>query len=110
MTPKAFSLEEINQFIKGIIVGSTSQKIFSPQQLESATENEISFIGNKEYERLWAKSNASVAIVNEDITIEPGENRAFIKVKMQIWHFVNYLNFFAKNSNISSKDTSNGSN
>lgn len=81
MTPKAFSLEEINQFIKGIIVGSTSQKIFSPQQLESATENEISFIGNKKYERLWAKSNASVAIVNEDITIEPGENRAFIKVK-----------------------------
>ncbi|HBS12658.1 MAG TPA: UDP-3-O-(3-hydroxymyristoyl)glucosamine N-acyltransferase, partial [Flavobacteriaceae bacterium] len=30
---------------------------------------------------LWERSKASVAIVNENLTIEPGENRALIKVK-----------------------------
>ena len=81
MASKSFSLEEINHIIKGTIVGYTSHKIYAPQQLEEATENEISFIGNKKYERLWKNSQACVAIVNEDIAIEPGENRAFIKVK-----------------------------
>lgn len=81
MSTKSFSLEEINQIINGTIVGTTTQQILAPQQLESATVNEISFIGNKKYEKLWNDSKASVAIVNEDIGIEPGENRAFIKVK-----------------------------
>jgi UDP-3-O-[3-hydroxymyristoyl] glucosamine N-acyltransferase len=35
----------------------------------------------KKYEKLWSTSKACVAVVNEDISIEPGENRAFIKVK-----------------------------
>ena len=46
-----------------------------------ANISEISFIGNKKYEKLWSSSKASTAVVNEDISIEPGENRAFIKVK-----------------------------
>ncbi|SHG14514.1 UDP-3-O-[3-hydroxymyristoyl] glucosamine N-acyltransferase [Flavobacterium segetis] len=78
---KSLSLNEINDVLKGIIVGNTTQNIIAPEQLEAASESEISFIGNKKYEKLWATSKASVAIVNEDISIEPGENRAFIKVK-----------------------------
>ena len=78
---KSFSIEEINQILNGEIVGNTTQKITAPEQLEVATNKEISFIGNKKYEKFWASSNAAVAIVNLDISIEPGENRAFIKVK-----------------------------
>jgi UDP-3-O-[3-hydroxymyristoyl] glucosamine N-acyltransferase len=96
MTVKSFSLEEINQIIKGTIVGATSQEILAPQQLESATSNEISFIGNKKYERLWNNSNACVAIVNEDISIEPGDNRAFIKVKNADLALCQVLELFAE--------------
>jgi UDP-3-O-[3-hydroxymyristoyl] glucosamine N-acyltransferase len=78
---KSYSIQEINEILKGDIVGDTSNQITAPEQLEYATETEISFIGNKKYEKLWAASTASVAIVNADISIEPGENRAFIKVK-----------------------------
>jgi UDP-3-O-[3-hydroxymyristoyl] glucosamine N-acyltransferase len=46
-----------------------------------ASASEISFIGNKKYEKFWKTSKACAAVVNEDISIEPGENRAFIKVK-----------------------------
>jgi UDP-3-O-[3-hydroxymyristoyl] glucosamine N-acyltransferase len=76
-----YTLEQINEVLNGEIVGATSQLITAPEQLERASTSEISFIGHKKYEKLWATSKACVAVVNEDIAIEPGENRAFIKVK-----------------------------
>ena len=78
---KSYSIQEINEILKGIIVGNTSHNITAPEQLEVAKTTEISFIGNKKYEKYWEASKACAAIVNEDISIEPGENRAFIKVK-----------------------------
>ena len=78
---KTYSIEQINKVLNGEIIGTTIQIITAPEQLERASTSEISFIGHKKYEKLWATSNARVAVVNEDISIEPGENRAFIKVK-----------------------------
>lgn len=78
---KSYSVQEINEVLKGEIVGNTSHLVTAPEQLEAAAETEISFIGNKKYEKIWATSKACVAVVNEDISIEPGENKAFIKVK-----------------------------
>jgi UDP-3-O-[3-hydroxymyristoyl] glucosamine N-acyltransferase len=78
---KSYSIQEINAILKGIIIGNTNQSITAPEQLEMANSNEISFIGNKKYEKLWKTSKACAAIVNEDISIDPGENRAFIKVQ-----------------------------
>jgi UDP-3-O-[3-hydroxymyristoyl] glucosamine N-acyltransferase len=78
---KSFTLSEINGILNGVIVGHTQSDITAPEQLETAACNEISFIGNKKYEKCWADSKACAAVVNDDISIEPGENRAFIKVK-----------------------------
>lgn len=78
---KSYSIQEINEVLKGAIVGNTSIKITAPEQLELANSSEISFIGNKKYEKYWETSRACAAIVNEDISIAPGENKAFIKVK-----------------------------
>ena len=78
---KSYTIQEINEVLKGEIIGNTTQKITAPEQLEMANISEISFIGNKKYEKYWATSKACVAVVNEDIAIEPGEDRAFIKVK-----------------------------
>jgi UDP-3-O-[3-hydroxymyristoyl] glucosamine N-acyltransferase len=76
----SFTIQEINNVLQGEIVGTTSCHITAPEQLEAAVETEISFIGNKKYEKLWETSKACVAVVNKDVSIEPGENRAFIKV------------------------------
>ena len=78
---KKYTIQEINAVLNGIIVGETTHSITAPEQLELASETEISFIGNKKYEKLWETSKACAAIVNEDISIAPGENKAFIKVK-----------------------------
>jgi UDP-3-O-[3-hydroxymyristoyl] glucosamine N-acyltransferase len=83
-TPKTmntYSIEQINEILNGTLVGITTQSITAPEQLDEASQTEISFIGHKKYEKFWANSNACAAVVNEDITIEPGNNRAFIKVK-----------------------------
>ena len=77
----AFSIQEINDVLHGEIVGSTSSKITAPEQLEAASETEISFIGSKKYEKFWVNSKACAAVVNQDCFLEPGKNRAFIKVK-----------------------------
>lgn len=78
---KSYNLSQINAIIKGEIIGDTNHNIESPEQIELAFNNQITFIGSKKYEKLWEQSNASIAIVNEDISILPGENKAFIKVK-----------------------------
>lgn len=92
---KSYSIQEINDILKGVIVGNTAKKITAPEQLEAASDSEISFIGNKKYEKLWSVSKACVAVVNEDIAIEPGENRAFIKVKNADLAMSQILSLFA---------------
>jgi UDP-3-O-[3-hydroxymyristoyl] glucosamine N-acyltransferase len=78
---KSYSIQEINDILKGVIVGNTINKITAPEQIENASDTEITFIGNKKYEKFWASSKACAAVVNENISIEPGDNRVFIKVK-----------------------------
>jgi UDP-3-O-[3-hydroxymyristoyl] glucosamine N-acyltransferase len=77
----AYSLTQINEKLQGEIVGTTNQTITSPEQMADATDTQITFIGHKKYEKFWEESNAAIAVVNNDISIAPGENRAFIKVK-----------------------------
>jgi UDP-3-O-[3-hydroxymyristoyl] glucosamine N-acyltransferase len=77
----SYSIHEINEVLKGKIIGNTSVKITAPEQLDLASDSEISFIGHKKYEKFWESSNACAAVVNEDISIQPGENKVFIKVK-----------------------------
>ena len=43
----SYSIQEINEVLQGEIVGFNSCKITAPEQLEAATETEISFIGSK---------------------------------------------------------------
>ena len=78
---KSFTIEEINNVVKGTIIGAANIIIEGPEQLELANSKQITFIGHKKYEKLWLQSSAIAAIVNDDISFEPGANKAFIKVK-----------------------------
>jgi UDP-3-O-[3-hydroxymyristoyl] glucosamine N-acyltransferase len=78
---KSYSIEEINTILKGELIGNTTQRIDGPEQLEKAKANHITFIGSSKYVKLWADSKASIAIINDTLKVEPGENRGLIKVK-----------------------------
>ncbi|MDH6599836.1 UDP-3-O-[3-hydroxymyristoyl] glucosamine N-acyltransferase [Myroides gitamensis] len=92
---KTYSLNEINDILNGSIIGTTVKQIHAAEQLDKAQDGQISFIGNKKYERLWANSKASIAIVNRDISIVPGDDRAFIKVDNVDLAMSQLLAFFA---------------
>jgi UDP-3-O-[3-hydroxymyristoyl] glucosamine N-acyltransferase len=78
---KSLSIKEINEVLNGELVGDTSELITGPEQLDKACNNHITFVGSSKYVGLWEKSNACAAIVNDKLEIEPGDNRAFIRVK-----------------------------
>ena len=78
---KSFSIEDINAIINGEVFGETTNQITGLEQIQKANENQATFIGNLKFAGLWKNSKASLAIVNDNIDIEPGENRVFIKVK-----------------------------
>lgn len=78
---KSFSIEQINSVLQGTLVGNTNALITGPEQLEMASDSQISFIGHKKYLKFWGSSKACAAIINQEFELEPGENRALIKVK-----------------------------
>lgn len=76
-----YTISEINSILKGELIGNTNEKITGPEQLQNAKNNHISFIGSPKYMKHWATSKACAAVINDTLNIEPGENRALIKVK-----------------------------
>jgi len=78
---KSFTIQELNSLLQGQLIGNTNQLIVAPENINRATNNHITFIGNSKYAKMWPQSKACAAIVNDNIKLEPGENRAFIKVK-----------------------------
>ncbi|MGB5554031.1 MAG: UDP-3-O-(3-hydroxymyristoyl)glucosamine N-acyltransferase [Flavobacteriaceae bacterium] len=78
---KSYSITELTTYLEGTLVGNTTHSINGPEQLEKATANQITFIGSSKYLNKWAESKACGAIVNESVSMLPGNNRAFIQVK-----------------------------
>lgn len=78
---KSYTITEINDILKGELIGNTTEKIEGPEQLQNAKNNQITFIGSAKYVKHWETSKACAAIVNDNLKVEPSENRALIKVK-----------------------------
>ncbi|WP_308993263.1 UDP-3-O-(3-hydroxymyristoyl)glucosamine N-acyltransferase [Mariniflexile litorale] len=78
---KSYSIKEINSILNGELIGNTTQSIEGPEQLQNANSNHITFIGSTKYAKHWADSKACAAVINDTLKIEPGNNRALIKVK-----------------------------
>lgn len=91
----SYSVQQISDIIKGEVVGDAALTITAPEQLQLATEGQISFIGSPKYEKLWEASKASAAVVNDTIGIAPGEGKAFIKVKNADLAMTHVLELFA---------------
>ena len=77
----SYTINEINDILKGELIGHTNQQIDGPEQLQNAKINHITFIGSHKYVKHWGDSKACAAIVNDNLNVEAGENRALIKVK-----------------------------
>ncbi|MGA8179358.1 MAG: UDP-3-O-(3-hydroxymyristoyl)glucosamine N-acyltransferase [Desulfobacterales bacterium] len=77
---KQYTTEQIHQTVNGILDGSPAIIITGIEQISEATTNQLTFIGEKKYTKLWDQSRASAAIVKDILDIEPGKNRALFRV------------------------------
>ena len=77
---KQYTTEQINKAVNGILDGSPTIMITGVEQISEATTNQLTFIGEKKYIKLWDQSRASAAIVNNVLDVEPGKNRALFRV------------------------------
>jgi len=91
---KAFTIREINDLLKGELVGNTTNTIIGPEKIDKAKNNQISFITSSKYTNQWKTSDACAAIISETLDIEPGDNRAFIKVKNTDFAITKLLQLF----------------
>ena len=78
---KSLTIEDINAIVNGEVLGTTNNEITGLEQIKKANENQATFIGNRKFAALWKDSKASLAIVNDNLDLESGENRVLIKVK-----------------------------
>ncbi|MCK5781329.1 MAG: UDP-3-O-(3-hydroxymyristoyl)glucosamine N-acyltransferase [Flavobacteriales bacterium] len=92
---KTYTIEEINDIVKGELIGYTDKKIDGPEQLEKAKDTNITFIGSRKYIKLWDSSSACAAVVDQNLKIEPSDNRAVIRVKNADLAMAKILELFA---------------
>ena len=77
----SYSIREINDILKGELIGDTDRKIEGPEDIRKAKENHLTFIGSAKYEKYWKDSRACACLIGSNSKLAPGDNRAFIKVK-----------------------------
>lgn len=92
---KKITINQIVNSVQGILEGNANLEIISPEQIEFANENQITFIGNKKYASLWITTKASAVIVNEEIHLERMEGKCIIKVKNADIAMAQVLDLFA---------------
>lgn len=76
----SYTISDLAAKLSGTISGDSSLTITGIEQIELAGPNQLTFIGGKKYVPLWETSKASVALVNQDLAVEPGPGRALIQV------------------------------
>jgi UDP-3-O-[3-hydroxymyristoyl] glucosamine N-acyltransferase len=92
---KSLTVKDINAIINGEIIGETSNQITGLEVIKKANTSQATFIGNRKFAALWADSKATLAIVNDNIDLEPGDNRVLIKVKNADLAMAKLLDVFA---------------
>ena len=72
--------QQITLEVGGKLVGPGDLKLTGVEQLQRASAGQLTFIASEHFSRKWPASQASAALVNEGIDLEPGTGRALIVV------------------------------
>jgi UDP-3-O-[3-hydroxymyristoyl] glucosamine N-acyltransferase len=89
-----FSIQEIAQHVSGKIIGNEETLITGLEQIEQAQPGQLTFIGSRKYLKLWEHSQASAALVNQDLELNTG-NRTLIQVVSADLAIAQLLELFA---------------
>ncbi len=91
---KTFTIEAIRQAVGGTLTGNPAILITGVENVSEAMADQLTFIGQKKYVKLWHESSASAAIVTDSLDIEPGQDRALVSVADADLALAQVLNLF----------------
>ena len=89
-----FSIQEIAEHVAGKLIGKKDILITGLEQIEQAQPGQLTFIGSNKYLKLWEHSEASAALVSQNLELTPG-NRALIQVVSADLAIAQVLDLFA---------------
>ena len=72
---KSFTIQEIGSLVNGRVTGSAIQKFGGLEQVTKAGSNQITFIGNRKYAGMWAKSAVGLPMRSRLIRMTKVMNR-----------------------------------
>jgi len=75
------SVTDIAKWTEGRLVGDESLIIQGLATLEDAQPGQLTFINHEKYLPTWNASKATVAVLDEKFSIEPGDGRCLVYVK-----------------------------
>lgn len=89
-----FSIQEIAEQVSGKLVGKKDTVITGLGEIEQAMFGQLTFIGSRKYAKLWEHSQASAALVNQNLDLAPGE-RSLVQVASADLAMAQVLELFA---------------
>lgn len=76
-----YTVAELAGKIQADLIGPDHLEVDGLDFITAAGPRQITFIGKKSFANLWADSAAGVAVVSNDIELEPGAGRALLRVE-----------------------------
>lgn len=89
----------IAELIKGKLVGNKDIILSGLKGIQSAKENDLTFLSNSKYLKFLDDSNAGCIIINKEFDYKPKDNQAVIFVDDAYKSLVKLLNYVEKNTN-----------
>jgi UDP-3-O-[3-hydroxymyristoyl] glucosamine N-acyltransferase len=90
-----FTAQQLAEHTGGKLSGNGKIKIFAPAKIEEAKEGEVTFLANPKYFNYVYSTNASVLIVNDDISFDKPVKAVLLRVKDAYSAFTKVLEKFA---------------
>jgi UDP-3-O-[3-hydroxymyristoyl] glucosamine N-acyltransferase len=75
-----FTAQMIASFLKGEIIGDPNIEVSDISKIEEGKPGTLSFLSNPKYNKFLYTTNASIVLVNKDLTLEAPVNTTLIKV------------------------------
>ena len=76
-----FTAKQIADILEGEILGDPNEEVFKLSKIEEGEKGSLTFLSNPKYNSFLYTTNASVAIVNNNLKLEKLTNTTLIKVE-----------------------------
>ena len=89
-----FTAQQIAEILEGDVVGNPEEEVFKLSKIEEGEKGSLTFLSNPKYTPYIYTTQASVAIVNRDLTLDAETSATLIRVDNAYKSFSRLLEFY----------------